>query len=77
MNGNDIKEFIEQTFEIKVFSVNKLDIVSDVHNAFKVCVKANVRERVFNCEKWPEGIIVDKFYNKKVKKSSKDNVSTV
>ena len=73
---NDIKEFIERTFTIEVFSVSKLDIFSDVHNAFKISVKANVRDKLFESDKWPEDIIVDKFYNKRNKSSMKDNVPT-
>ena len=72
----DIKSFIEQTFDIEVFSVSKLDIFSDVHNVFIVCVKANVRDRLFDSDKWPEDIVVDKLYNKRSKNSDRDNASS-
>ena len=70
---DDIKCFIEQTFDIEVFSVSKLDIFSDVHIMFKEYVKANVRDRLFYSDKWPEKYGVDKLYNKRSKNSDRDN----
>ena len=72
---NSIIYFIEQTFSIEVFSVIKLNILSEVHNAFKVCVRATVRDKLFDGEKWPEDIIVNKFYNKRTRKSSRTSTS--
>ena len=76
VTDDDIKNFIQQSFEIEVFSVSKLDIFSDVYNAFKVCVKANVRDKLFDSDKWPEDIVVNKFYNKQSKNVAKDNASS-
>ena len=73
---NDIKGFIEPIFDIEVFFVSKLNIFSNVHNVFKVCVKANVQNRLFGSDKWTEDIVVDKFHNKRNKNSDRDNASS-
>ena len=72
----EIKHFIEENFEIEVFAVHKLDIISEVYNAFKVCVKAAVRDMLFDPDKWPEDIIVNKFYNKNKRHLTRNNSSS-
>ena len=73
---DEIKSFIKQSFDIDVFSVCKLDIISDVYNAFKVCVKANERSKLFDAEKWPEDIIVNKFYKKRSNNGDRKSASS-
>ena len=57
VTADDIKSFIEQTFDTEAFSVSKLDILSDIHNVLKVGVETNVRDRLFDSDKWPEDIL--------------------
>ena len=60
----DIIEYVKETFGIEVLGIEKLDIKSTSHNAFKFSIDFFDREKVFQSNKWPKGIIINKFYNR-------------
>ena len=62
-----IKEYIENNFNVKVLNIAILEIKTAYFNAFKVTVSANERQALFKPDKWPEGVVIDKFYNRKGK----------
>ena len=61
---DDIINYIKEVFIIDTLSVTKLEIKSEIFNAFKVSIKVTDRDKLFNAELWPEDIIVNKFYNR-------------
>ena len=67
----DIEKYIGDTFDLTLFDIEKLNIVSSQYNAFKITVKVNERDKLFKPECWPEGIIVNKYYNRSTKNSNK------
>ena len=62
--ADEIATYIKEAFSIDPISVTKLDIRSEIYNAFKVSVKFLDRDKLFNAELWPEDILVKKFYNR-------------
>ena len=62
-----IKNYIQETFEIHVYNIEELKIVTDEYKAYKITVSLHEREKLFNPELWPEGIVVDKFYSRSKK----------
>ena len=67
VSEEDIKQYVVDNFQIDVFKIEKLDIKTDLYNAFKITVSFNERDKLFNSELWPEDVIVDKFYNRSKK----------
>ena len=65
-----IKEYIEKNFTVKVLHIAILEIKTAYFNAFKVTLSTNDKEKLFKPDKWPKGVIVDKFYNRKSKNLS-------
>ena len=59
-----ITDYIMTTFGVKVQEIEQLEIRSDYFNAFKVTVKLNDRDKLFSADKWPEDILVNKFYSR-------------
>ena len=62
-----IKSYIQETFELHVYNIEELKIVTDEYKAYKITVSLDEREKLFNPELWPEGIVVDKFYSRSKK----------
>lgn len=62
---NDIKEHIKDNFDISVLNIEKIEIKSTSFNAFKIAVLLSERDSLFNSDKWPEDMVVDKFYSNK------------
>ena len=67
----DLKNYVKINFGVQILSVTKLTIRSEFFNAFKINVKSNDRDKLFNAELWPEDIVVNKFYNR-VRYSNRD-----
>ena len=66
MKVEEIVQYIKDNFEIEVENIEALKIRTDKFNAFKITVLSTDRERLFNSELWPEGMVVNKYYNRKV-----------
>ena len=62
---DSIKDYIISNFDVEVVAICKLEIRSDIFEAFKVTVKLSDRDKLFNSDLWPEDIIIDKFYNRR------------
>ena len=69
---DDITGYIKENFKVEVLNVMKLDIYSRDFNSFKVTVCMDEREKLFNADMWPQGVIVDKFYNRKKRDNGAD-----
>ena len=63
---SEIEAYIKEFFRINVIRIEPLIIKSNIYNAFKITVLSNERETLFNPELWPEGMVVNKFYNRRV-----------
>lgn len=59
-----LRSYIETNFEINVNNVDKIITKTDKFNSFKVNVELKNREVLFKHDMWPEGIIINKFYNR-------------
>lgn len=64
VSEDDVKDYIKNIFNVDVKYVKKLIIKSDIYAAYKVGVSQSDREMLFDAERWPEGIIVNKFYGR-------------
>lgn len=64
VQSDDVGCYIKDNFGIEVNSINELEIKTDRYKAFKVNVALQDREKLFESDKWPENIIVDKFFNR-------------
>ena len=60
----DLENYIHDVCGVQASSVSNLIIRTDEYKAFKVTVKFTEREKLFNPELWPEGIIIDRFYSR-------------
>lgn len=67
-----ISDYIKETFDITCSKVEKLQIKTDLYNAFKVTVSLTEREALFKSDMWPEDVIINKFYNRS--KKSLENI---
>ena len=56
-----IKNYIKETFNIDCNKVEKLQIKTDLYNAFKVTVSFTERDALFKPDMWPEDVVVKKF----------------
>ena len=68
-SSESIKEYILNTFNVDIVDIAQLHILSQRYNAFKLTVRLFDKEKLFKPELWPQGIELNKFYNR-VKKSS-------
>lgn len=62
-----IRNYIKETFDITCGHIEKLKIQTDLYNAFKVTVSLSERETLFQPDKWPEDVVISKFYNRNKK----------
>ena len=62
---DNVKDYIKDTFDVMVQSVESVEIQSKQFNAFKITVHTEGRETLFNDVLWPEGMIVNKFYKRR------------
>ena len=60
---DELRNYIYDIFEVQVAAVINLTIRAEEHKAY-MTVKLSEREKLFNAELWPEGIIVNRYYNK-------------
>ena len=65
-----IKDYIESNFNVKVLNIAIMEIKTAYFNAFKVTLSNFDREKLFQPDKWPEGVVIDKFYNRNQKGKS-------
>ena len=61
----DIESYIKDVFNVSVEKIENLKIKSDQFSAFKITVLLDERDKLFDCELWPEGMVVNKFYNRR------------
>ena len=64
VNENEITSYVLSNFNIKVVKIEKIDIKASYCAAFKLTINSNDRDTLLNPDKWPSGIIVNKFYKK-------------
>lgn len=62
-----LRDYIKETFNIICNKVEKLQIKTELYNAFKVTVSLSEREALFKSDLWPEDIVINKFYNRSKK----------
>ena len=62
----EITQYIEDSFSVTVEKIEILNIKTDQFNAFKITVPSIERDKLFNSELWPEGMVVNKYYNKRI-----------
>ena len=60
-----IKEYIKDNFNVIVQNIESVNIFSNDFNAFKITTFLDERDKLFNADLWPEGMIVNKFYRRK------------
>ena len=65
VEAENVSDYIKEHFDVKVQNIEKVEIQSKLFNAFKVTVFLENRDKLFNAELWPEGIIVNKFYKRR------------
>ena len=65
VEADNIKEYIKDNFEVNVQNIESVEILSKQFNAFKITVFLEERDKLFNAELWPEGMIVNKFYKRR------------
>ena len=65
VEADNIKDYIKDNFKVTVQSIETVEIQSKMFNAFKVSVFLEDRDKLFNAELWPEGMIVNKFYKRR------------
>ena len=64
VSAENIKQYIEEVFNIMIEKIESLQIKTDQYNAFKITVDLEVRDELLKPESWPEGIVVNKFYRR-------------
>ena len=62
----EITQYIKDSFNVVVENIEVLKIRTDQFNAFKITVLSTEREKLFNSDLWPEGMVVNKYYNRRV-----------
>ena len=62
---SDIEKYVKDTFDVVTQKVERIEIQSDQFHAFKITVFFDERSKLFNAELWPEGMVINKFYNRK------------
>ena len=60
----DIKDYVKDTFNVECLNIEKLEIKTEVFNAFKIKVSLSDRELLFKPNLWPEDVVVRKYYNR-------------
>ena len=65
VDSEEIKEYVKDKFNVSILEISKLDIKAENHNAFKVKINVSDRNALFNGNKWPCGIIINKYYNRR------------
>ena len=63
---SDIEKYIKEVFDISVIKTEILKIKSEQFNAFKITMLFDERDTLFNSKLWPEGMVVNKYYNRRV-----------
>ena len=64
VSADDIENYIQEVFNVKVEKVENIQIRTDQYRAYKVTVDLALRDKLFKPEAWPEGIVVNKFYRR-------------
>lgn len=57
----EIGDYIKNTFNKRVIKLEKLDILSDDYNAFRLIVNLDDKEVFFNHELWPKNVVLDRY----------------
>lgn len=64
VTAENVDSYVRENFSINPVCVSRLDIRSNQYAAFKVNVRLNDRDKLFDESLWPQDIIVKKFYNR-------------
>ena len=60
----DINNHVINNFNINPIKVVELEIKAIDYKAFKLTINSNDRDILLNPDKWPSGIVINKFYNR-------------
>ena len=60
----DINPYVNDTFNVEYLNIEKLEIKTEVFNAFKITVSLSDRDLLFKPNSWPEDVVVGKYYNR-------------
>ena len=62
---DDLKMYIKDNFRINIIDISQITARYNHYNCYKVQILLNDRDCLFNANMWPEGVIINKFYNRK------------
>ena len=62
---DDLKMYIKDNFRINIIDISQITARYNHYNCYKVQILLNDRDCLFNTNMWPEGVIINKFYNRK------------
>lgn len=68
-----IQNYVKDTFSVVCLNIQKLEIKTDLYNAFKITVLLTDRDLLFNSDLWPEEVVVSKFYNRNKTSNNNNN----
>ena len=57
-------EVIQNYVDVVCLNIEKLEIKTDLYNAFKITVLLSDRDLLFNSDLWPKEVVISKFYNR-------------
>lgn len=63
--ASEIDNYIKKVFNVKTLKTEVLTINNNTYNCFKISIDFLDRDKLFDSDKWPEGIIINKFYKRK------------
>ena len=58
---NDIISYVENNFKVKTVNIDRLNIKAINYAAFKLTINSNDRDTLLLPDKWPSGIIINKY----------------
>ena len=62
---DDLKIYIKDNFRINILDISQITTRYSNYNCYKVQIFFNDRDCLFNANVWPEGVIINKFYNRR------------
>ena len=68
-----IHDYVKDNFNVTCVKIEKLEIKTELYNAFKITVSLSDRDLLFNRDLWPEDVVISKFYNRNKSNYRKEN----
>ena len=72
-NTEIIHDYIKDNFNVTCVKIEKLQIKTELYDAFKITVSLSDRDVLFNRDLWPEDVVISKFYNRNKNNYRKEN----